>query len=194
MRNSRATILAAVKDAQPSFKALPVLPSPQNQGTDLTALFAETLLSIGAQVHFVADYAGALEIIREVYDVSKRVVAQHPAFASIAETGAVYDAAVTLSDVELAILETRIAVAENGAVWITDAQVPERVLPFIAQHCSVMVHREDIVANMHEAYERIGAAVYGFGTFIAGPSKTADIEQSLVLGAHGPCSMTVFIL
>jgi L-lactate utilization protein LutC len=37
-------------------------------------------------------------------------------------------------------------------------------------------------------------ADYGFATFIAGPSKTADIEQSLVLGAHGPRSMTVFLL
>jgi L-lactate dehydrogenase complex protein LldG len=47
---------------------------------------------------------------------------------------------------------------------------------------------------MHEAYARIGSATYGFGSFIAGPSKTADIEQSLVLGAHGPASMTVFLL
>ncbi|MNW08326.1 Lactate utilization protein C [compost metagenome] len=47
---------------------------------------------------------------------------------------------------------------------------------------------------MHEAYQKIADSVYGFGTFIAGPSKTADIEQSLVLGAHGPKNMTVFIL
>jgi L-lactate dehydrogenase complex protein LldG len=46
---------------------------------------------------------------------------------------------------------------------------------------------------MHEAYEQIGNSDYGFGTFIAGPSKTADIEQSLVLGAHGAMTMTVFI-
>jgi L-lactate dehydrogenase complex protein LldG len=47
---------------------------------------------------------------------------------------------------------------------------------------------------MHDAYKRIGLAPYTYGAFIAGPSKTADIEQSLVLGAHGPKSMTVFIL
>jgi L-lactate dehydrogenase complex protein LldG len=47
---------------------------------------------------------------------------------------------------------------------------------------------------MHEAYSKIGEQQYGFGVFIAGPSKTADIEQSLVLGAHGPRSMTVFLL
>ena len=39
----------------------------------------------------------------------------------------------------------------------------------------------------------VGAS-YGFATFIAGPSKTADIEQSLVLGAHGPRSLIVFLI
>jgi L-lactate dehydrogenase complex protein LldG len=47
---------------------------------------------------------------------------------------------------------------------------------------------------MHQAYERIGNQEYGFGTFIAGPSKTADIEQSLVLGAHGARGLTVFLM
>jgi len=69
-----------------------------------------------------------------------------------------------------------------------------RVLPFITQHLAVVLSRKNIVHNMQEAYERIGTVPYGFGVFIAGPSKTADIEQSLVLGAHGPKTMTVFLL
>ena len=91
--------------------------------------------------------------------------------------------------VEVASLE-----AENGAVWITEELMGHRALPFITQHLAIVINANDIVPTMHQAYKRIGDARQGFGTFIAGPSKTADIEQSLVIGAHGSRSMTVFLL
>jgi L-lactate dehydrogenase complex protein LldG len=100
----------------------------------------------------------------------------------------------SLETVELAVVPAIFAVAENGAVWLTDDQLRVRVLPFICQHLAVIVDERNIVQHMHEAYEKIASSDYGFGVFIAGPSKTADIEQSLVLGAHGPRSMTVFIM
>jgi len=105
-----------------------------------------------------------------------------------------YDDPHGLENVELAILEAHFGVAENGACWITEDRMIERALPFIAQNLALVIHKKDIVLHMHEAYQRIADAGYGFGTFIAGPSKTADIEQSLVLGAHGPRSMTVFLI
>ena len=70
----------------------------------------------------------------------------------------------------------------------------DRSTPFISQHLAVVIDKNDIVPTLHEAYDRINSLSYDFGIFIAGPSKTADIEQSLVLGAHGPKSMTVFLL
>lgn len=47
---------------------------------------------------------------------------------------------------------------------------------------------------MHEAYKRIDTGEYGYGVFISGPSKTADIEQALVMGAHGARSVTVILV
>jgi L-lactate dehydrogenase complex protein LldG len=44
---------------------------------------------------------------------------------------------------------------------------------------------------MHAAYEELGKVKSSFGLFLSGPSKTADIEQSLVIGAHGARSLTV---
>jgi L-lactate dehydrogenase complex protein LldG len=92
-----------------------------------------------------------------------------------------------------AIINLDFAVAENGSVWITEDLIKERVLPFICQHLVAMLDKKNIIANMRDAYETIADNDYEFGSFIAGPSKTADIEQSLVLGAHGPKTMTVLI-
>jgi L-lactate dehydrogenase complex protein LldG len=99
-----------------------------------------------------------------------------------------------LEDVDVAIIDAHFGVAENGSVWVTEDIIKERVLPFICQHLVAILDRKNIVPTMHDAYNVIGDKEYGFSTFIAGPSKTADIEQSLVLGAHGPKTMTVFLL
>ncbi len=99
-----------------------------------------------------------------------------------------------LADVDFAILPGEFGVAENGAVWVTDAAIKHRVSYFIPQHLALVVPASGLVDNMHQAYERLSFSAAGFGVFIAGPSKTADIEQSLVIGAHGPRSATVFLI
>ncbi len=96
-----------------------------------------------------------------------------------------------LSTVDLAIVHAEFAVAENGAVWVKNPANQHRALYFIAEHLICVIPRGEIVHTMHEAYERIGFEEMGFGCFISGPSKTADIEQALVIGAHGAKSLGV---
>jgi L-lactate dehydrogenase complex protein LldG len=93
-----------------------------------------------------------------------------------------------LENLDLAIVKAEFAVAENGAVWMKNPSNKHRALYFIANNIVIIVSKDDIVNNMHEAYERIEFENAGYGVFISGPSKTADIEQSLVIGAHGPKS------
>jgi L-lactate dehydrogenase complex protein LldG len=99
-----------------------------------------------------------------------------------------------LASVDIAIMPGEFAVAENGAVWVTDKGVAQRVIYFITQHLVLIVPRAQILDNMHQAYDRLSLADAGYGLFIAGPSKTADIEQSLVIGAHGARSLTVLLV
>jgi L-lactate dehydrogenase complex protein LldG len=93
-----------------------------------------------------------------------------------------------LQNLDLAIVKGEFAVAENAAVWVKNNNNKHRALYFIANNIVIIVSKDDIVNNMHEAYERIEFEEAGYGVFISGPSKTADIEQSLVIGAHGPKS------
>ncbi len=85
-------------------------------------------------------------------------------------------------------------VAENGAIWVTSAGVRHRAIYIIVQHLVLVIPASEIVDTMHDAYARIDPAKTDWGAFISGPSKTADIEQSLVVGAHGPRSLDVICL
>lgn len=98
-----------------------------------------------------------------------------------------------LAAIDTAVLKGQIGVAENGAIWVDESNFPNRLVPFIAQRLIITIETNRLVANMSDAYRAIELENQGFGVFISGPSKTADIEQSLVYGAHGAKSMTVII-
>ena len=98
-----------------------------------------------------------------------------------------------LADVNLAIIRGEFGVAENAAIWVPEPLMGARALPFITQHLVIVIPAASLVHTMHQAYERVSADGLGFGVFISGPSKTADIEQSLVVGAHGARSLTVLL-
>ncbi len=99
-----------------------------------------------------------------------------------------------LENVDFVIYPGKFAVAENGAVWLTDQDLKHRVIFFITQFLVLVVPRGSLVSNMHEAYARAKVPTPGFGLFLSGPSKTADIEQSLVIGAHGCRELQVYLV
>jgi len=193
---SREEILARLRAASPPARELPEARRFGQRFPDLRAQFAQALEDAGGQcVQIPAPEAlgAALEELAP-YRNGTRIAS---VFAGVPRGNVRLDEIADpheLRNVDLAIVRGELAVAENGAVWITEAALhPHRVLPWIAQHLALVVSAERLVNDMHEAYERIDVA-RGFGCFISGPSKTADIEQALVIGAHGPRSATVFLV
>jgi L-lactate dehydrogenase complex protein LldG len=193
MSTAREQILNAVRANQPALKALSEVIIPADN-IDLQAKFTETLTTIGGKVIKAPGYGDVIAYIKSITNANHRVIS---AIAELSEVISADDKSLlphSLQDTELAVIKAHFGVAENGAVWITEALLSQRVLPFICQHLIVILNADNLVANMHQAYQKIGNEHYGYGTFIAGPSKTADIEQSLVLGAHGSRSMTIFLI
>jgi L-lactate dehydrogenase complex protein LldG len=192
---SRATMLEKIKQNQALItNELPSLSFLGLDTFDLLVQYKNVLKSIGGDFVEVANYNEVITFIKNNYSNEKRKITTIPELAEIAATDWFNDDPHTLANVELTLVKAHFGVAENSALWVTDDLLGHRVATFIPQYLAIIVNKKDIVATMHQAYDRIGNQEYGFGTFIAGPSKTADIEQSLVLGAHGARGLTVFIM
>jgi L-lactate dehydrogenase complex protein LldG len=192
--SSRETILAAVLKNQPSASPLPDIDVFKGETQDIVRTYCDVFTSIGGQLYVVTDFAEVTALINKNFDSTKRIVTT---LVELSDTFELLSTTVdphTFNDVELAIIKAEFAVAENGAVWLPEQRMGQRIIPYICQHLAVVVAAETIVPSLHEAYRQIGVGEYGFGAFIGGPSKTADIEQALVMGAHGPITMTVFVL
>lgn len=194
--NSKQTILEAIK------KSLsPEVPLPNLQGLgvlyeDPEKQFAETLKSVGGDFIRVKNINELNLELRnlKVYQNADKIVSLISGVGKPNVDLESIEDPRSLEDVEVAIVKGEFAVAENGAIWVTDQGIRHRALYFITQHLILVVDACQLVHNMHQAYERLTFAGVGYGVFISGPSKTADIEQALVIGAHGPRSTTVFLV
>lgn len=194
--SSRDQILSTLKKNQPPKFALPDMATTVTPVVypDPTEKFINILQSIGATVINVAGFNEVKQYIISTFPSPARIISVVPEVPVSTSVADFTQKPHGMENVELAVLRGQFGVAENGAVWITDSAMGDRALPFIAAHLALIIPKSEIVNTMQEAYLRIGSATHTFGTFIAGPSKTADIEQSLVLGAHGPKSLAVFLI
>jgi len=192
---SRDKILAALQQNQPELVPIPPdLSFEKDETIDLSAKFKAMAEGIGSKVYEVADAEEIKRLIALDFPDAKRILSNVDEVVSDGIPAFILDADPhSYEDVNIAIFKPRLGVAENSALWLTEDLMGVRALPFITQHIVMIVDVAALVPDMHTAYQVIGDADYGFSTFIAGPSKTADIEQSLVLGAHGPRSMTIFL-
>lgn len=195
---SREKILAAVKANQFSHAELPdleILSSLTTTDDDLVERYTAVGSAGGSFVYEVANFDAIKAILQKEFKPGVKIISGIRELDSYTFVDDVkHELSHSFVDVELCILASNLGVAENGALWLTEAQMTVRVLPFIAQHLAIVISKTNLVPTMAQAYATIGNAGYGYGAFIAGPSKTADIEQSLVIGAHGPRSLSVFII
>ena len=173
--NSRQVILDRLKGCVVDAPELPTIdPARVVQFDDRLQQFQETLASVGGEAHLVDTPSEIHEKLQaiEVFQSARRIASTVPE-------------AVTAT-VDLATIDDPHALSTLD--WTISVMI------FIAQYLAIVISRSDLLNNMHEAYARIGAPSPGFGVFVSGPSKTADIEQSLVLGAHGCRKLQVFLL
>ena len=155
--------------------------------------FSEMISAVGGKALLIQK-EDLDKTIKELYP-DEKVIATNVDFCNLGNFDAnAHEDEHNLENIDLAVVKGNFAVAENGAVWIKDENNRHRCIYFIAQNIITVVNENEIVNNMHEAYLEIDFQNQGWGAFVSGPSKTADIEQSLVIGAHGPKSGYVIFI
>lgn len=132
-------------------------------------------------------------VIRQAYPDAKVIASNVEGIAIATVSPDTVAEAKDLNGTDVGVVRGEIGVAENGCTWIPQT-MKERAVCFISEYLVILLDRHNIVNNMHEAYDRIRMTDYGYGTFISGPSKTADIAQALVMGAQAARGVTVILL
>ena len=169
---------------------------------DPLAQFVEMSKNVGGRVVELAEGQSLDDLIRSLYPDAKEIASNLPEVTIATRNPDTVDSAQALNGTDVGVIRGQFGVAENGCIWIPQ-HMQQKAVCFISENLVILLPKTQIVNNMHEAYHRLrqGDAQsgigkfneYGYGTFISGPSKTADIAQVLVMGAQAARSVTVVL-
>ncbi|HMQ07012.1 MAG TPA: LUD domain-containing protein [Saprospiraceae bacterium] len=192
MKTSKEHILENIRKNKPEY-------SPQNsKSTEKTKLlpewekFAVKAQTAGSTIIFTKEKVNVDAIIQEIIlsaginEVQKKNPDNTKNEIPVTKLNKIEE--------EFVVLEAVFGICENGAFWYKAHTLEDRKKPFIHKNVIVIVDAYSLVDNMHDAYERIEGMEFSYGVFIGGPSKTADIEQTLVIGAQGALKQWIIIV
>lgn len=160
---------------------------------DPLAQFISMTETVGGKVVELVPSKDINELVRELYPEAKEIASNLPEVTIATRNPDTCGSPQALNGTDVGIIRGVFGVAENACVWIPQA-MEEKAVCFISENLVILLKKSEIVNNMYEAYKRIEMNDYGYGTFISGPSKTADIAQVLVMGAQAARSATVVLL
>ena len=175
---------------------------------DLVARFVERATDMASTVERIAtlaDVPRAVARYLDALDLPPTLAMQKsksgvcwPAFAGLdwAAHGLAIEGRPTLGHDRLGITGSFCAIAETGTlVVLAGADSPTATALLVDTHVAV-VRAERIVSGMEEAFaliRRERGPLPRAVNFISGPSRTGDIEQTIVLGAHGPFRVHILV-
>lgn len=190
--SSKESILERIRSHTGSRYEQPAITLDAITYKDKTEQFSESLKAAGGQAVVLQPGEDINDLIRKHFPEAKRTASDLPEITVATFNPDTVSDPRELNNTDLAVVKGCFGVAENGAVWITQ-QAKYKALYFIPTGLVIVINKDDLVNNMHEAYRWVEGTDYRFGFFVSGPSKTADIEQALVLGAHGPVNVLVIL-
>ena len=156
--------------------------------------FIEMSKNVGGNIIEVKENQDINALVKELYPDAKEIASNLSEITIATRNPDTIENAQALNGTDVGIIRGMFGVAENGCIWIPQ-QMKEKAVCFISENIVILLRKSQIVNNMHEAYKQIAfdSKYDGYGTFISGPSKTADIAQVLVMGAQAARSVTILL-
>ncbi|MBN2667646.1 MAG: LUD domain-containing protein [Bacteroidales bacterium] len=200
MSDSKSKILDRIKKAKSNTKLWEGVdkPSTENffQSSDLSmiGLFKSKLDELTANLLVVNSSTELHQALRSIFD-SQSVSCFDVNLQSILnEADLNYVDSFDKKYTGFAFISCEYAVARLGSIITSSALASGRQLNVIPEHQVILVEKKQLIYNIEDAFEDLPNRYENLPSFISiatGPSRTADIEKTLILGAHGPKRMTV---
>lgn len=164
------------------------------QYPDKVEQFMKIIVAVGGHVVEINSETNLGNLLRELYPDATRFISTLDLGDLTAIRPEDAGDAIAMNGTDVTVLETPLGVCENGCCWVEQRE-EWRAHLFISENLVFVLDRQNLVHNMHEAMVEVRKfnPSTPFSGFISGPSKTADIEQSLVMGAHGAKGLTVLL-
>ncbi len=168
----------------------------------LEVLFAEQLTAISGNFIFCEDGIDFMENMLQLADQYKwrKIYCWEPELQDFLSKYEFpfYQTDKDFEQAEVGITLCEALVARNGSVMVTNQSAAGRRLSIFPHHHIVIARTGQLVLDLKDAFQLIknkyGNQIPSMVSNITGPSRTADIEKTLVLGAHGPKELFVFLI
>lgn len=190
--SSRDSILANIRRHTGTRYEMPELTLEAITYADKLATFSEMLVGAGGKAIELKPGEDVNEVIRREFPKARRIASNLKEITCATFNPDELADPRELNGTDVSVVEGSFGVVENAAVWLP-RQVRYKGLYFISNALVILLDKTQLVDTMNEAYRRTSGMDYDYGVFMSGPSKTADIEQALVFGAHGPIQLVVLL-
>lgn len=207
--SSRERILGRLRAAQTPFKDFPtierkqsVVPVPDRSPSALTELFIREAQAVGCIVHSVSTATQALEAFWSILEKDQSVLCWEPeripidGLAEQLSTRGIEVAAVNDGQVRVGLTGVSAALAATGSLVMMSGDGRHRLTSLLPDVHVVVLLASQIVPDLEQWIQSSPNAFRepSNTVIITGPSKTADIAQELIKGAHGPRQVHILLI
>ena len=192
--DAKSTILEKIRAGKPDALPRPEMPDFAYESSDLVGDFVRMAESFDAKTDHIEGIEAIDSYIKEHFADVNTIYSAVEGVSGNVHLGWELNRPQDAQQVDLTVIAGVFGVAETGSVWVTTEQLTMNSLGLLAKHLIIVLHEQDLVGNLHEAYKRANLGSQQYGVFMTGPSATADIEAVHITGAQGALSATVLLL